>query len=315
MITALYRRGAWLCFTPPAVLLGASLSAVGLVLFVWELIRAAHDPLRFGGSYTAGLLMLLALWWLAISLHELGHAVATKHFGGEVSRGGVMIYYGMPAFFTDTTDIWMQPRRARLIVSAAGIATMWGLGGLAMLYVVLQHDSPLAPIAFQIALVAFISNSLQLMPLLELDGYYLLVDLLEMPLLRARAFAFVPERAVGEAEESRAARPGGAHLRDLRHAGAGLLRPDARRRDRLLAAALPAPAARRLDQRGGGRRACSWAWCSSPLAGRWSSASGSSWGNCWGPCGRDSRGSATAAWPRAPWRAWTRGSSWASCAS
>jgi putative peptide zinc metalloprotease protein len=39
--------------------------------------------------------------------------------------------------------------------------------------------------------LAFISNSLQLMPLLELDGYYILVDVLEKPLLRARALAFV----------------------------------------------------------------------------------------------------------------------------
>jgi putative peptide zinc metalloprotease protein len=29
------------------------------------------------------------------------------------------------------------------------------------------------------------------MPLLELDGYYMLVDWLEIPLLRSRAFAFV----------------------------------------------------------------------------------------------------------------------------
>jgi putative peptide zinc metalloprotease protein len=57
--------------------------------------------------------------------------------------------------------------------------------------VVLQHDSPLAPVAFQFALVAFVNNSLQLLPLLELDGYYALVDWLELPLLRPRALAFV----------------------------------------------------------------------------------------------------------------------------
>jgi len=191
VITALYRWGGWICFTPPAVLVGGALSTIGIVLFIGELFHSTRDPLRFGSSYTVGLLVLLALWVAAISLHELGHALATKHFGGEVQRGGVMLYYGMPAFFTDTTDVWMQPRRARLIVSVAGIATMWGLGGLAMLYVLWQHGGALAPLAYQVAFVAFISNTLQLMPLLELDGYYVLVDWLEIPLLRQRAFAFI----------------------------------------------------------------------------------------------------------------------------
>src|SRR5581483_12485131 len=55
----------------------------------------------------------------------------------------------------------------------------------------LQPESPVAPFAYQVAFIAFVSNTLQLMPLLELDGYYMLVDGLEIPLLRARAFAFL----------------------------------------------------------------------------------------------------------------------------
>jgi putative peptide zinc metalloprotease protein len=191
VITALYRYGGWLCFTRPAVALGVMASVFGALLFFWELSHGTHDPLRVGGSYTLGFLALLALWLLAISVHELGHALATKHYGREVPCGGVMLYYGMPAFFTDTTDIWLEPRRARLVVSLAGIATLWGLGGLAMLYVWWQPAAPLAAFAFQFAFVAYVTNSFQLLPLLELDGYYALMDWLELPLLRARAFAFV----------------------------------------------------------------------------------------------------------------------------
>ncbi|HLH22547.1 MAG TPA: M50 family metallopeptidase [Chloroflexota bacterium] len=190
-LTALYRAGGWAAFTPPVLLLGAVLALVGAGLFVWELLFGDRDILRFRGSYTLGLLTFLALWTAVISLHELGHALTTKHFGCEVRRGGVMLYYGLPAFFTDTSDIWMAPRRARLLVSVAGMATIWALGGLAMLVVVWQPSSLLAPIAFQLALVAYVNNTLQLVPLLELDGYYLLIDWLEMPRLRARALAFI----------------------------------------------------------------------------------------------------------------------------
>ncbi|SRR5579884_1294410 len=188
---ALYRRIGWLFFTRPAVALLVVVAAAGGAAFVWEVLRGRHDPLRFGGSYAAGLFVLLALWAITVTIHELGHAMATKHYGREVRRGGVMLYYGFPAFFVDTTDVWLEPRRARLVVELAGVASIWGLGGLASLYALLQPDSPLAPLAYQVAFIAFVSNTLQLMPLLELDGYYVLVDWLEIPLLRARAFAFV----------------------------------------------------------------------------------------------------------------------------
>jgi CRP-like cAMP-binding protein/Zn-dependent protease len=190
-ITAIYRAGGWIFFTRPMVILWIVLSTVGVALFVWQLTHGGRDPLRFGGSYVTGLLALLPLMLLTISIHEAGHALACKHFKREVPRGGVMLYYGMPAFFMDTTDIWMEPRRNRMIVSAAGMFAVWGLGGVAMLLVMLFHDSPVAALAFQFAFVAFISNSLNLLPLLELDGYFILMDWLEIPLLRARALAFV----------------------------------------------------------------------------------------------------------------------------
>jgi putative peptide zinc metalloprotease protein len=190
-ITALYRAGGWLFFTRPVVVLWVVLATLGVALFVWQLTHGGRDPLHFGGSYVTGVLALLPLLLLTVSAHELGHALATKHFGREVPRGGVMLYYGMPAFFMDTTDIWMEPRRPRMIVSAAGMFAVWGLGGVAMLLVLLFHDSWVGALAFQFAFVAFISNSLNLLPLLELDGYFLLMDWLELPLLRRRALEFV----------------------------------------------------------------------------------------------------------------------------
>jgi len=199
-ITQIYRAMGWIFFKRPVLILWILASIVGVVLFAWlqsgggpaELHESgALNVLHVGGSYASGLIALLALYIFLVSVHELGHAMATKFFGREVPRGGVMIYYGGPAFFMDTTDIWLEPRRARMIVSAAGMMAVWGVGGLAMLYVMLQPTSPLVPLAYAFAFVAFISNSMQLIPLLELDGYFLLMDWLELPLLRPRALAFV----------------------------------------------------------------------------------------------------------------------------
>lgn len=191
VVTSVYKRFGWIFFTRPAILLLGLLAAVGLVLFVRELSQAGRDPFRLGGSSAVGALALLVLSLMILSIHEAGHALATKSYGREVNRGGFMLYYGLPAFFADTTDIWLEPRRARLIVSAAGMAALWAFGGLLMLYVAFLPGSSLAPLAFQLVFAAFVNNSLNLLPLLELDGYYLLVDWLELPLLRPRALAFV----------------------------------------------------------------------------------------------------------------------------
>jgi len=190
-ITAIYRRVGWIFFTRLVLSLWLLSAVVGFVLFFWIEAHGGPNILRFGGSYLLGTIALLLLYVVLVSVHEMGHALTTKHFGREVPRGGVMVYYGGPAFFMDTTDIWLEPRRRRMLVSAAGMIAVWGVGGLAMLYVVLQPASPLAQLAFMFGFVAFVSNSLQVLPLLELDGYFLLMDWLEIPMLRPRALAFV----------------------------------------------------------------------------------------------------------------------------
>jgi putative peptide zinc metalloprotease protein len=190
-MTAIYQRVGWIFFTRPALVLLALVSTAGVGLFVWQLMHGGRNPLVHDGSYTLGLLILIPLMLITISVHEAGHAMATKYYGREVPRGGLMLYYGLPAFFMDTTDIWMEPRRARMVVSAAGMAAVWGVGGLAMFWFMLDPQAPYAPLLFQFAFVAFINNSFNLLPLLELDGYFLLMDWLELPLLRARALAFV----------------------------------------------------------------------------------------------------------------------------
>jgi CRP-like cAMP-binding protein/Zn-dependent protease len=188
-VTALYRRFAWLFFTRFGLTLLALVSVAGAVIFGWEMVGGLN-PLKTDDS-GPGVVVFLVVLGLAVVIHELGHAVATKHYGREVRRGGFMLYYGMPVAFVDTSDIWLEPRRARIVVSLAGMIALWAAGGLAMLYVVVQPASLIASVALAFAFFALVSNTFNLMPLLELDGYYVLADWLEIPSLRARAIAFV----------------------------------------------------------------------------------------------------------------------------
>ena len=129
---------------------------------------------------------------VSILLHELGHALTCKAFGREIRRGGFMLFFGFPACFVDTSDIWLEPRWRRIAVSGAGAAVDATVAGAcALLALVLPPD--LAAISLAFAATTYTVLLFNLFPLLELDGYYILLDLLETPNLRSRSFAFVRE--------------------------------------------------------------------------------------------------------------------------
>jgi putative peptide zinc metalloprotease protein len=187
----LYRAGGWVFFTRPAAAAGLILLVAGPVLFLVELASGRYQLFKFGNSYLAGFALLLLLDVVTISIHECGHALAMKFAGRNVHTSGVMLYYGMPAAYVDTTDAWMAPRGMRLLVSFAGPWTGVWIGGISAIAAFFLPIGTAGAIFFSWAFVALVDNLFNFCPLLELDGYYLLVDLLEKPMLRARSFAFL----------------------------------------------------------------------------------------------------------------------------
>ena len=180
----LYRAiGRWL-FTRAGALVVGLLALTGLVLFVATWIGGAERLLVAGGSYAAGGALLLGLNILALVTHELGHALAVKHAGRRVPAIGFLFYFGIPSAFVDTTDVWMKGRRARLLTSAAGPLSALTMAGLLQLVALVWPE--LAPIVFRLAFMWYLNALFNLNPLMALDGYYLAMDWLEIPNLRAR---------------------------------------------------------------------------------------------------------------------------------
>lgn len=187
LAAALYRLGGRLFFTRPAgvLLVVAALAGGGVFLAEWA--RGAKQVFLVNGSYAAGGLALLGLNAVCLMAHELGHALAAKHAGRRVPAAGILMYFGIPSVFVDTTDVWMAGRRARLLTSAAGPGASLAMAG-AMNLVGLAFPG-FAPLAFKLSFLWYLNALFNLNPLLSLDGYYLLMDWLEIPNLRARGLA------------------------------------------------------------------------------------------------------------------------------
>lgn len=189
----LYRWGGWLLFTRPAFGLYALVIVAGSAFFGRELLSGTYPLLSTAGSFGLGMVILLALNYVMTFFHECGHALTCKHFGRRVPKGGLMLYMGAPAFFVDTTDIWMAPKRARILVSLAGPFTTLLLGSLLAVMAGLFPSFAFNEVLFKAALVGYFGALMNMNPLLELDGYYALVDWVEIPMLRKRSLAFVRE--------------------------------------------------------------------------------------------------------------------------
>jgi putative peptide zinc metalloprotease protein len=195
LITALYRGGGRFLFTRAAAVVMAVLAVVGVGVFLTTWWRGSHAVFLADGSYLLGAVVLLLLNVMALACHELGHALATKHAGREVPAAGLLVYFGIPSVFVDTTDVWMAGRRARMLVTAAGPASGLVLAGL--MQVIGLAVPGLGPLAFKLAFVWYLNVLFNLNPFLMLDGYYLLMDWLEIPNLRARGLAWVGSRLRG----------------------------------------------------------------------------------------------------------------------
>jgi hypothetical protein len=136
-------------------------------------------------------LILLALGFVLTYAHELGHAVALVHYRRRIKSAGFMLYFGSPAFFVDASDGLMLERGPRIVESALGPYTEMILAGIASFLLLAYPDAAFAPLVFKFCALNYFLIFENLIPLLELDGYFILAETIEVPDLRERSLQFI----------------------------------------------------------------------------------------------------------------------------
>jgi putative peptide zinc metalloprotease protein len=177
---------AWLWQWPLGCLVGTVLVWALLEFFlagprVWS---QAQDILQLGN-----LLPLYLAIFVTHLFHEMAHAIACKHFGGQVRTMGVMLLMFTPLPYVDLSSSWtFRDRFKRAWVGSAGMASDLFVGAVATIVWAYSPPGMLNELAYNLmfstAIYTFLFN---INPLMRFDGYYVLSDLVGVPNLHEAA--------------------------------------------------------------------------------------------------------------------------------
>lgn len=139
------------------------------------------------------ILYVYTLGMAVVALHELAHGHACKHYGGRVPAMGFALVYLLPAFYTDTTEGFVHGSfYQRLTISFAGVWSEMLLYSLATpIWWVTTPGTPLHNGAYFVMIICgFMNVIMNWNPLIKLDGYYMLCDIVGINNLKEDSTAY-----------------------------------------------------------------------------------------------------------------------------
>ncbi|NNL85504.1 MAG: peptidase M50, partial [Myxococcales bacterium] len=171
---------------PLALAIAAVFLAAGAALVNWhELTHNSSERILAAENLPA----LVVAYLLVKLVHELGHGLVTRYWGGAVHEAGVMLLALMPMPYVDASASAVFPsRRKRIAVAGAGIAVELLISSLALFAWLLLDPGWFRTLAWQLVWLGAASTLLfNGNPLLRFDGYYILADWIGIPNLGQRA--------------------------------------------------------------------------------------------------------------------------------
>lgn len=159
-------------------------------IFITHWSEVGRDTLEFYNFADKNWDDVAAFWLIAtvlLCIHEIGHGLTVKHYGAPVPAMGFLLIYLTPGFYTDTTAGEVKGDRfQRLMIAVAGV---WSeLVICALVTPIWWGTPPNTPIHdFAYTIILFTGIAVVLInwnPLMKLDGYYIVCDLLGIPDLK-----------------------------------------------------------------------------------------------------------------------------------
>src|SRR5437899_1506753 len=169
------------------------LAALFLIFTHFEAFRERLPDYRAFFSFKNVIYMWIALGVVKV-IHEFGHGLSCRAFGGEVHEMGALFLCFSPCLYCNVSDAWTLPSKwQRIIISFAGIYVELIIAAISTwvwwnppAHPFINNMSLSLMVVCSVSTVVFNAN-----PLMRYDGYYILADWLEIPNLRDRSNRFL----------------------------------------------------------------------------------------------------------------------------
>ncbi|MGH3883629.1 MAG: hypothetical protein ACRDRC_09535, partial [Pseudonocardiaceae bacterium] len=170
-------------FWPPVILAGLAAFVVLDVAIIAEGGLGRIVPSALALVYQPALtLLVLAVVLVSAAFHECGHVSACRYGGARPGKMGFGLYLVWPALYSTVTDSYRLSRRGRLRTDLGGVYfNAVFIAGMSVAY--LYTGSPWVLVAI---VLLHIETATQFLPVIRMDGYYILSDLIGVPDLFSR---------------------------------------------------------------------------------------------------------------------------------
>ena len=219
-VTAVYRKFKWIFSKLIVILIALSLGVFFYEFYNQYVNFHIGDVLRKNAYNWWIIIDYYAIMLFTVVTHEFAHALTCKKYGGQVNKMGIMLYYFQICAYADTSDAWLFKKRYKRILTALNgplwslfLASLclWGYyivtpiipGTTSQIHSWLWHSGKdilgihdVFPAGVEQILIMIMTANLlvsffNLMPFAEMDGYYILSDLLNSPNIRMLSMGYV----------------------------------------------------------------------------------------------------------------------------
>ena len=179
------------------IALATMLSALSLIVVEFDYFRSKLPGFHefFGVKNMIFLSLTLAVTKV---IHEFGHGITCKYFGGDCHEMGIMILVLTPCLYVNVSDSWMLPSKwKRAMIGAAGVYVECFLAAICTFLWWFSQPGLFNYLCLNIMFLSSVSTIIfNINPLLRYDGYYILADVLEIPNLRQKATKILSNKSM-----------------------------------------------------------------------------------------------------------------------
>jgi putative peptide zinc metalloprotease protein len=170
-------------------------AAGAVIVSNWTAVREGMLKFwDFSQKTPADIVMLFCILAVVIAIHESAHALTCIHFGGEVTELGCMLIFFMPAFYANVSDAYLFDKKWHKywVTLAGGYSELVICATAVFTWLLTQPDTFIHHLAYNVMVFAGVSTIIfNYNPLIKLDGYYLLSDILETGNLRDNSAKYI----------------------------------------------------------------------------------------------------------------------------